>query len=333
MNTHDCASPSDVWLNSLEHMNRYWANVRNPFNLPGNWKLENPSSPIYYMWFHRNIRNVNLLSGIKRDLVNEAIKNAKKLRTSIRMKTRIKEKKTMKSTTKKYHSVTTKLCSYINKKDGECCVNQAVARRCAGSEGGGGGTFIGSSFARCYIHRFLYSNELLHRSIYKKRNRNDGYVKIAPSKLPSELNPGRGVFANRHFVKNEYITTYAGIKKTLVQVNSLKNTKEYDYIILPTRNGMHKKNAAPYVLGLMEPVVGKGLGSFVNAPYRGSNYAANCSFKYDPIIKRTVIFAIKDVWPGDELYMAYSRGTRGSHIVTKKPDPVNERCWALFALS
>ena len=319
MSALDTATPSDVWLNSLEHMIRYWANIRNPFTLPVKWKLENPTSPIYYMWFYRNITNVHLLSDIKKGLVNEAIKTAKKQRVSLGINIRNKKKKM-----KEKISIESKLCAYIHKKNGECCVNQAVARRCAGSEGGGGGPFIGSSFARCYIHRFLYSNELLHRSIYKKRNRNDGYVKIAPSKLPSELNPGRGVFANRHFVKNEYITTYAGIKKTLVQVNSLKNTKEYDYIILPTRNGMHKKNAAPYVLGLMEPVVGKGLGSFVNAPYRGSNYAANCSFKYDPIIKRTVIFAIKDVWPGDELYMAYSRGTRGSHIVTKKPDPVNE---------
>jgi hypothetical protein len=57
---------------------------------------------------------------------------------------------------------------------------------------------------------------------------------------------------------------------------------------------MHKKHAAPHILGLMNHVVGKGLGSFVNAPYKGSIYAANCSFKFDPIIKRTVIFAIKD---------------------------------------
>jgi hypothetical protein len=152
-------------------------------------------------------------------------------------------------------------------------------------------------------------------SIYKdSTNIDDGYVRIAQSKLPSVLNPGRGVFTNKHFVKNEYITTYEGIKLNLVQVNALKNKKEYDYIILPTRTGMHKKNATPYILGLMNPVVGKGLGSFVNAPYKGSNYAANCSFKYDSIIEQTVIFAIKDVWPGDELYMAYCRGTRGSHI-------------------
>ena len=31
---------------------------------------------------------------------------------------------------------------------------------------------------------------------------------------------------------------------------------------------MHKKNAAPYVLGLMKPVVGKGLGSFVKEDYK-----------------------------------------------------------------
>ena len=312
---HDSAAPSDVWLNSLEHMNRYWANARNPFTLPGNWKLENPSSPIYYMWFHRNIKNVHLLSGTKKELVNEAIQNAKKLRTSYRIKTRIKNNKSMKSNNKKAPSTTTKLCSYVHIKNGEFCVNQAVEMRRLGVVGGG--PFSSRTLARCGAHRFLSSNELLHRSIYRESNNYAGYVRIAPSKLPSELNPGRGVFANRHFVKNEYITTYSGIKLTLLQVNSLKNTKEYDYIILPTRTGMHKKNAKPYILGLIHPVVGKGLGSFVNAPYKGSNYAANCSFKYDPIIKRTVIFAIKDVWPGEELYMAYSRGTRGSHLVKK----------------
>ena len=218
---------------------------------------------------------------------------------------------------KKTSSITTNLCSYVHKKDGQaCCIKEAVARRSLGSEGGGG-PFSGSSMARCYIHRFLSSNELLHRSIYTFSNKYDGLVRLATSKLPSGLNPGRGVFTNRHFVKNEYITTYAGTKLTLSQVNSLRNKKEYDYILLPTRTGMHKKHAAPYILGLMDPVVGEGLGSFVNAPYNGSKFAANCSFKYDPIIKRTVIFAIKDVWPGDELYMAYSRGTRGSHLVKK----------------
>ena len=294
-------SPSVVWLASLQHMILYWANVQNPFALPVKWKLHNPTSMLYYTWFHRNVKNVHLLTGPKKELMMEAIRKAKKVRSTI------SRKKTV--TKKKSPPDVVKLCTYIHKKGGVCCTKEARASIC-GVVG-----FYGNNVARCYSHRFLSPNELLNKSIYKDGNCYEGYVRLAPSKLPVELMAGRGVFSNRHFIKNECITSYAGTKKSLAQVKALKNTKEYDYLILPTRTGINKKNSMPYVLGLMEPVVGKGLGSFVNAPYKGSNYASNCSFKYDPIIKRTLIYAIKDVWPGEELYMSYTRGVRGSRAV------------------
>ena len=296
-------SPNDVWLNTLQHMIRYWAIVQNPFALPGKWKLNNPTSPLYYTWFRRNVTNVHLLSSPRLELMKEAIRTAKKVRTPTTCSSR---KKTI--CKKKSPPDVVKLCTYIHKKGGVCCTKGAHANNC-------GVGFSGSNVARCYSHRFLSSNDLLHKSIYKESKIYEGYVRLGASKLPAELMPGRGVISNRHFIKNECITTYAGTKKSLVQVKALKNTKEYDYLILPTRTGINKINAKPYVLGLMDPVVGKGLGSFVNAPYNGSKYASNCSFKYDPIIKHTLIYAIKDVWPGDELYMSYTRGLRGSREV------------------
>ena len=131
--------------------------------------------------------------------------------------------------------------------------------------------------------------------------------------LPSFLNAGNGLFANRYFAKNEAITTYAGRRCTRIEVEAMRNTKEHDYVMLPTSTGINTI-AKPYWLGLMEPEIGKGLGSFVNAPYNngGSKYAANCAFRFDSIEDCIVIFALREIWPLEELYMSYARGKCGS---------------------
>ena len=153
------------------------------------------------------------------------------------------------------------------------------------------------------------------QSVHKDlRNCYYGLVRLGNSKLPRELNAGTGVFANRHFVKGESITWYAGERCSLAQVDAMRGTREHDYVILPTLIGI-RRVAKPYWLGIMMPEVGKGLGSFVNAPFAGSQYQANTAFKFDSTIQCPVIYALRDIWPGDELYMAYGRGKRGSHAV------------------
>ena len=153
------------------------------------------------------------------------------------------------------------------------------------------------------------------QSVHKNlRNLYYGLVRIGKSKLPGELNAGNGVFVNRHFEKNESITWYAGETCSLEQVEAMRGTAAHDYVILPTLNGI-RQVAKPYWLGIMAPEVGKGLGSFVNAPYTGPRYQANCAFKFDAILGCPVIYALRDIWPGDELYMAYGRGRRASHVV------------------
>lgn len=94
----------------------------------------------------------------------------------------------------------------------------------------------------------------------------------------------------------------------------VRGTLAHDYVILPTRT-RKRLTDKPYWVGIMAPEVGMGLGSFVNAPYTGPMYQANCAFKFDATIQCPVIYALRDIWPGEELYMAYGRGKRGSRAV------------------
>ena len=84
-------------------------------------------------------------------------------------------------------------------------------------------------------------------------------VRVGKSKLPRELNAGNGVFANKHFVKNESITWYAGKRCSMEEVEAMRGTLAHDYVILPSLNGI--RQVAQWY---MKPEVGKGLGSFVN---------------------------------------------------------------------
>ena len=198
------------------------------------------------------------------------------------------------------------LCTYVatkNKRASPSCKHLAV-KAVSGR---------GNKPQRCYQHRILTPVEMMTLSVHKAERNYFGLVRLGSSSLPKELNAGDGVFANKHFDKGESITWYAGTTHSLEEVEEMRGTPEHDYVILPTRTGI-RQLAKPYWLGIMKPEVGKGLGSFVNAPYIGPLYQANCAFRFDATIQCPVIYALRDIWPGEELYMAYRRGKRGSHV-------------------
>ena len=73
-----------------------------------------------------------------------------------------------------------------------------------------------------------------------------------------------------HFLKEEVITGYAGESCSLEEVETMRGKVAHDYVILPTLNGIRQVDK-PYWLGIMTPEVGKGLGSFINAPHDGQS--------------------------------------------------------------
>ena len=288
----------------FEELKAYWSNTSNPFNLPRQWKASHPDSSLYYLWFHRNVTNVHTLSPKYQKLVRAEIGKANRSRTVAHNKLVAAKSSHVNHGSNKSNK--RRLCSYVASKGTLGCQHApSTATPVCGRD----------KELRCSQHRFLTSEEMKTESVLKKvRNKYYGLVRLGNSKLPKELNAGIGVFANRHFVPDESITWYAGEKCSLEQVEAMRGTLAHDYVILPARNGV-RQVAKPYWLGIVKPEVGKGLGSFVNAPFTGSLYQANCAFKFDSTIKCPVIYALRDIWPGDELYMAYGRGKRGSHVL------------------
>ena len=278
--------PRASWESRLEALKVYWSNTSNPFNLPRQWKQKHPESCLYYLWFNRNVLNVHNLPANKRVLLGEEIRKAKSSRT------------------RAHNMKAFACCSYIATKLQPSMYCQRTPCK----------TFSGKNASRCWQHQFLTPEKMKSASVYKTGRSYYGLVRLAASKLPRHLKAGNGVYSNRHFEKNEYITWYAGRTCTLDEVKAMQGTLAHDYVLLPIRTGKRLTDK-PYWVGIMTPEVGMGLGSFVNAPYAGPMYQANCSFKFDASIQYPVIYALRDIWPGEELYMAYGRGKRGSHAL------------------
>lgn len=246
-----------------------------------------PDSCLHYLWFNRNVLKVDKLTAIKQALVGEEIRKARSSRT------------------RAYKMKVVASCSYIHSKLPHIMHCQRTPSK--GSSG--------KNASRCWQHQLHTPEKMKSASVYNTGRQYYGFVRLAASKLPRCVNAGNGVFSNRHFEKNEYITWwYAGSKCSLEEVESMRGTLAHDYVILPTRTGIRHTDK-PYWLGIMTPAVGMGLGSFVNAPYVGPMYQANCAFKFDATIQCPVIYALRDIWPGEELYMAYGRGKRGSRAL------------------
>lgn len=320
-------APSAIWLAVFAAQVQYWSIKTNPFQVPRQWKQQNPDSLLYYMWYRRNVVQVHLLSLQRRRLMYAAIGKAKRLRT-IAHKKMITTASIISSGTISSSSINSSLTSSVTPPPVAISSQKKIVRKICSFKVDQSTTCShhviiskakkivhGTPLLppRCFQHRFLSTTELETISTYKQPTRYTGYVRLGTSKLPKELNAGNGVFANRHFIKNEGITTYSGVRCSYDEVTAMEKTKQHDYVILPTRTGMHT-TSKPYWLGLMEPEIGKGLGSFVNAPYNGAMYAANCSFRYDSIAECIVIYALREILPGEELYMAYARGKRGSRV-------------------
>ena len=94
---------------------------------------------------------------------------------------------------------------------------------------------------------------------------NDGraraYLSTCLIKTSTIQGAGNGVFATRHFYPEDPITIHAFTRIiTAAEHESLKGKREYDYVLMLRENRQH------CFVGLTDPVIGFGLGSFVNTP-------------------------------------------------------------------
>lgn len=98
------------------------------------------------------------------------------------------------------------------------------------------------------------------------------------------LNASYGVFACTEFQKGDIVTVYSGIR---VKKNP---SSDEDYIRLKDHS---------YVIGIIEPVFGLGLGSLIKMHQE----SFNCKFHEEERSHLIVVIATKYIQPGNELFV------------------------------
>ena len=149
----------------------------------------------------------------------------------------------------------------------------------------------------CRHHRKLSVEDLRRMGNYFMVNgRQRDYKSTCLYKKSTIHNAGHGVFATRHFYPGDLITIYSFSEIISSEsMPTLKGKLEYNYVL--------KK----CFIGLTTPTIGKGLGSFINAP-GSSKFNVNCKYQYDKISDTPYLVATKHIWKGSELFMAYNKG-------------------------
>lgn len=129
------------------------------------------------------------------------------------------------------------------------------------------------------------------RGAYKSEN---PLVEYKKSEIPGA---GNGIFACVNLKKDDCVTTLSGSIH-----NSAPCDREYAMEISP----------GVFFIGIRSPIVGEGLGSFINKEIRasGSKTRKNCICVRHRGTQLLVIKVIKKVKKGCELYMTYSHGYR-----------------------
>lgn len=123
------------------------------------------------------------------------------------------------------------------------------------------------------------------------------YVTVRPS---SVAGGGNGVFTTAlgGYSEGDFITQYAGTMMSDAQVSAKKHNPEHTIYC--------STFSRPYLSGLNTPVVGKGVGSFINR--RDEENASNVKFVYrfaKTKDESVWVVAVKAIKPEQELFVSY----------------------------
>ena len=123
-------------------------------------------------------------------------------------------------------------------------------------------------------------------------------VKLGDSNIP---NANRGVFANIQLMERQIFTKYEGELRETPPEDS--HEKQYTIEIEQMKRKKHRVARKHYLVGLCEPKVGYGLGSFINH----SEELQNCEFVVDSDRRTVWVVATKNINEGEELYVTYGK--------------------------
>lgn len=156
-----------------------------------------------------------------------------------------------------------------------------------------------NSRVRCNVHQWKDVQFAAIYGVYNLTGRTNGYITLRESQISGG---GRGVWTTHtSYCQSEYLTEYGGVFTTAEQV------EKGDY------NRQHTIECAgftePYLSGLTTPVVGLGLGSFINRGSRDSSaLQVNCEYVWRKESQTVWVRCITYIPPYSELFISYGSG-------------------------
>jgi len=266
-----------MWLTKFKALEEFWRNPENSFKVPRQYS--DNTSGLNYKFFSTYVINIDKVKNEKKLILLKKAISAARAKTTISANKLLKNIVENKCTYQKTTLLSSKCRKTISKAN--------------------------SSDKRCIHHQKLTVQDLLKKGTYQLvSERQRDYKSTVYIKNSTILNAGRGVFSTKHFCPGELITGY-GFSKiiTAEETSSLKGTREYAYVL-------SCGDRTKCFVGLTEPQIGQGLGSFINSPdHKSSNQKkANCKAKYDKNLNIIYIVATEHIWKHSELFMTYNRG-------------------------
>jgi len=265
-----------VWQKKFAALKEYWNNIENKFALPCSY--HDPSSGLNYKFYKTYVINLDTVKKEKlKKILKKEIAVAKARRTM-----RINKVSISKNNNSEHK------CTYMK--------DQTIASKCRNWAKYDNRT-------RCRYHKKLSYGELEKLGTHQmfKNGRARAYSSTCLIKPSTIQDAGNGVFATRHFYPKDPITIYSFTRIiTAAEHDTLKGQIEYDYVLMLRGNRQH------CFVGLTDPVIGLGLGSFVNAPPPGKE--SNCQFKFTNPDNLPYLVALKNIYKSEELFVAYNKG-------------------------
>jgi SET domain-containing protein len=152
----------------------------------------------------------------------------------------------------------------------------------------------------------LQMNDVFDSTVHgyhKDKPSGDTLAYVSDSKITGA---GRGVFANTKLVEDQMVTRYDGTIRQHLSTNL--RTRQYTIKVEQKKKKGNNTSSYLYLWGLTDPMVGRGLGSFINRPKRGQR--PNCIFEVDDDRKTVWVKALKNIKKGTELLVSYGHGFR-----------------------
>lgn len=262
-----------AWQKKFAALKDYWNNIENNFSI--STKYYDPSSGLNYKFYYSYVIKVDVVKN------NNQKKKLKKAIAWAKAKRTLRVNKVSKQRDGEYK------CTYMK--------HQTIVSKC-------GNWAKYDNKTRCRYHKKLSYDELLVKGTHQLVNgRPRSYSSTCYIKTSTIEGAGKGVFATRHFYPKDPITGFSFTRIiTAAEHKNLFGQIEYDYVLMLRANRNH------CFVGLTDPVVGHGLGSFINAPPSGKE--ANCEFKFTSPDNLPYIVALKHIYASEELFVAYNKG-------------------------